>query len=125
MADAAVLSKLVAGLGESAWALAALAAAAECGLVTALQRRRSIASLSADTRVPEPIVRGLIDVLAQLGLATLDGDDVVAAAALAAAASDAELYAVVRDDLPGVSRNSPSVSRSTTSPSHRRSTPSP
>jgi protein-L-isoaspartate O-methyltransferase len=70
--------RLLAELGNAAWALAAISAGYEAGLVQHLGQPRRVAELSVLTHLPENVVDGLVDVLVAVGCASRDGDLILA-----------------------------------------------
>jgi SAM-dependent methyltransferase len=73
---------LVAELSASAWALAALDACLEAGLLENLAESHSPAELSERTGVPAALVEALLDMLVALGLVRRAGDTFTAAPGL-------------------------------------------
>ena len=73
---------LVAQLSASTWALAALDACLEAGLLEHLTEPRGPAELSERTGVPGTLVEALLDMLAALGLVRREGDAFIVAAGL-------------------------------------------
>ena len=76
------VGRLVADLSASAWALAALDACLEAGLLESLTEPRSPADLSERTGVPAALVEALLDMLVALGLVRRAGDAFTAAPGL-------------------------------------------
>jgi SAM-dependent methyltransferase len=93
------LQQSVTSLGDAVWALSALAAAVESGVVAALANGATVDTIAEQTKVPAAIIDRLIDVLQALGFAREEGGRVVLAADLAAAAADGAALHALRDDL--------------------------
>ncbi len=93
------LQTVVAPLIDATWTLASVSAAVESGLVAALTRPRTLAELGAETAASPDMLLRLLDVLASVGVVTVQGEVVTPDAALATLAGDAQALHVLRDDL--------------------------
>ncbi|HEX2053765.1 MAG TPA: class I SAM-dependent methyltransferase [Actinomycetota bacterium] len=76
--------QIVGELTLSTWALSALCASMEAGIVRELRQVSSPEGIASDIGIPLPIVESLLDVLRALGLARREGAGFVADAELAA-----------------------------------------
>lgn len=92
------LRSMVGELSASAWALATLAAAVECGVVAALREPLPVRALAARAEIPEEVAEGLLGVLAALGLVQRDGEKVAPAPGMVALAGQPAL-GLLRADL--------------------------